>query len=294
MAHANPLVLTPEHPDFPIAVRAMGKPPSRIFLNGALPQGRKLAIVGTRRASAPALRFAHDLAERLCEAGWSVWSGGAAGIDSAAHEGALHAGGKTVVVMGTGFDHLYPASNAPLFRQVLDAGGAWLSPYPPEQVGTRWSFLARNELLASLVDHVVVVQAPARSGARSTMAAGRRMGKTTWAVPASPWDRAAEGCLLEIAAGARVLCYPEQILGLPRPRSRAGLPNLSSQERAVVEAVMHCPAHLDTICDQTGLSAAQASAAALTLTLKRVLLESADGLYHLDSCHEMKETANPR
>ncbi len=294
MARANPLVLTPDHPDFPIAVRAMGKPPSRLYLHGTLPHGRALAIVGTRRATAPALRFAHELADRVCRGGWSVWSGGAAGIDSAAHEGAMHAGGRTVVVMGTGFDHLYPASHESLFRRVLDAGGAWLSPYPPEQMGTRWSFLARNELLASLCDHVAVVQAPARSGARSTMAAARRMGKTTWAVPASPWDRTAEGCLLEIAAGARVLGYPEQVLGLSRPRSRVGLPDLSVHERAVVDVVTTGPAHLDAICDQTGLSAAQASAAALTLTLKRVLLESADGLYHLDSRHEMKEAAPRR
>jgi DNA processing protein len=278
------LVLTTAHPDFPIAVRAMGQPPARLFLRGVLPKGRALAIVGTRRATAPALRFATELASRACQAGWSVWSGGAAGIDAAAHEGAVAAGGKSVVVMGTGFDHPYPCTNRPLFDRVLQEGGAWLSPYPPEQVGARWTFLPRNELLAAMVDQVVVVQAPARSGARSTTAAARRMGKPVWAVPASPWDSAGVGCLLEIQAGAKALLSADQLLGERSRRRTTVLPSdLSDSERAVAKVVANAPAHLDIICEQTGLSAAEASAAALTLTLKRVLLESADGSYHLEN-----------
>lgn len=283
MAATDILALTPEHPDFPIAVRAMGQPPQRLYLRGVLPQGRALGIVGTRRATAPAIRFAHDLAARACQAGWSVWSGGAAGIDAAAHEGALAAGGKSVVVMGTGFHHPYPSTNRALFDRVLEEG-AWLSPYPPEQLGARWTFLPRNELLAAVVDQVVVVQAPARSGARSTTAAARRMGKPVWAVPASPWDSAGAGCLLEIQAGAKALLSADQLLGERSRHRKATLPlDLSASERAVAKVVANAPAHLDTICEQTGLTAAEVSAAALTLTLKRVLLESADGSYHLES-----------
>lgn len=134
-----------------------------------------------------------------------------------------------------------------------------------------------------MVSQVVVVQAPARSGARSTTAAARRMGKPVWAVPASPWDSTGAGCLLEIQAGAKALLSADQLLG-QRPRRKATLPtDLSESERAVAKAVANAPAHLDTICEQTGLTAAEASAAALTLTLKRVLLESADGFYHLES-----------
>jgi DNA processing protein len=276
------LVLTPQHPDYPIAARAMARPPERLYLRGRLPQGRGLAVVGTRRATAPALQFAHGLAGEVCRAGWSVWSGGALGIDTAAHEGALDAGGKTVVVMGTGFDHVYPTSNRRMFDRVLDDGGAWLSPYPPDQSGTRWTFLPRNELLASLVSDVAIVQAPARSGARSTTAAARRMGRNVWAVPTTPWDRAGAGCLAELQAGAKVLLNASQIVGRGLAGARrAQLPrDLSDAERAVIKAVAMAPANLDVICDKTGLLAGEASGAALTLTLRGVLLEGADGNFH--------------
>ena len=257
----------------------MQRPPDTLYLIGVLPRGRRIAIVGTRHATLEAIRFTQDLAARMCREGWSVWSGGAAGIDSAAHQGAVDAGGKSVVVMGTGFSQPYPAGNANLFRQVLDADGAWLSLYPEDRVGSRWSFLARNELLAAMVSHVVVVQAPIRSGARSTMSAARRMGKSVWAVPGSPWDSTAEGCLREIEAGAKPLIFPEQILGRDRAPTRSLPADLSPNERAVLEAVRQGPVHLDGLCERSGLTFADACATALSLTLKRLLLESADGRY---------------
>ena len=264
----------------------MSRPPTHLYLRGALPEGRKIAIVGTRQATSDALCYAHDLAVRLCKEGWSVWSGGATGIDSAVHQGAIDAHGKTVVVMGTGFDRLYPSQNTKLFEHVLDADGAWLSLYPPQQLGTRWSFLARNELLAAMVDHVVLVQAPVRSGARSTMAAARRMGKVLWAVPASPWEKKAEGCLLEIEAGARALVFSEQILGIHRPCARGvSRPeplDLSKHEQVVFDLVRQRPSHLDNLCEQSGLSVAEVSAAVLSLILRRVLLENADCRYYLN------------
>lgn len=275
------LVLTPEHPEFPVAARAMARPPDRLYLRGGLPQGRALAVVGTRRASAPALAFTRSLAAQASRAGWSLWSGGALGIDTAMHQGALDAGGKTVVVMGTGFDHPYPSTNRRLFERILDEGGAWLSPYPPHQRGSRWTFLPRNELLASLADEVVIVQAPSRSGARSTTAAARRMGKNVWAVPACPWDVAGAGCLDDIRAGAKVLADVAQIVGGCRRRKRPSLPSdLSEAERTVAQALDRLPANLDAICKSTGLAAAQVSAATLTLTLRGVVFEAADGAYH--------------
>lgn len=280
MAPTDVLVLTPRHPDFPNAVRAMARPPERLYLRGELPRGSALAVVGTRRASAPALAFARSLAERAAGDGWSVWSGGALGIDTAAHQGALDAGGKSVVVMGTGFDHPYPNPNRRLFERILQQEGAWLSPFPPDQTGSRWSFLRRNEVLASLVDHVVIVQAPARSGARSTTAAARRMGKEVWAVPSSPWEVAGAGCLAEIRAGARVMTDTSDLFG-GRKRRRASLPRgLSAAERAVAEAVGRHPGNIDGICEATGLTAPEVSSAALTLTLAGVLYEAADGAYH--------------
>jgi predicted Rossmann fold nucleotide-binding protein DprA/Smf involved in DNA uptake len=113
------------------------------------------------------------------------------------------------------------------------------------------------------------------------MAAARRMGKNVWAVPASPWDGAGAGCLAEIQAGAKVLLDYFQIVGRGRTaRPLPPPPDLNDAERAIVQAVALSPANLDAICDATGLPVAAASAAVLTLTLRRMLLEGADGLYH--------------
>lgn len=204
-------------------------------------------------------------------------------MDSAAHQGAIDAGGKTVVVMGSGFDHLYPVDNAKLFQQAIEYGGAWLSLYPPHHPAQRWTFLARNELLAAMVEHVVVVQAPIRSGARSTMAAARRMGKTTWAVPGSPWDTLAEGCMREIELGAKPLVFPQQMLGLRRPTAQPQQHKLSDAEQAVVNSIAKGPTHLDGICDVTGLAVGEASALVLSLTLRRVVKEASDGRFFVVS-----------
>lgn len=231
--------------------------------------------------------------------GWSVWSGGAAGIDSAAHQGALDVNGTSVVVMGTGFEHPYPAQNRTLFERVLDSDGAWLSLYPPEQVAARWTFLPRNELLAAMVQHIVLVQAPLRSGARSTMAAGRRMEKHLWAVPAAPWHSAGAGCLQEIRAGATMLLSADQLLRNPatspsqrgtkgsKPRESKHFSDISTictldeTQRALVNILRRQSVNLDVLCDKSGLSASQVSRAMLTLTLQGVVVENIDGSFVL-------------
>lgn len=273
--------LCASEPDYPAEVEAMARPPRTLYIRGPLPQQPGVAIVGTRAATAPAMAYARRLAAHLAQSGLAIWSGGATGIDTAAHQGALEAGGVTVVVMGTGFDVLYPAENRELFERVARAGGCWLSPFAPHQTGARWTFLLRNELMASMVMGAVVVQAPVRSGARSTAAACRRMGKPVWAVPAWPWDSDGAGCLAELAAGAQVLHSPDQVIarcgGHPRPKTPRPAQALNDQERAVVEAVQAGCGHRDQVCEHTGLSASEVAAVVFTLTLRLVLLESPNG-----------------
>lgn len=280
------LVIGRDHPDYPIRISAMERPPAALYLKGQLPTGRPVAIVGSRGACDEALRFTHQLAFDLAKLGVSVWSGGARGVDAAAHRGALDAGGKSVVVMGTGFDHIYPADHEEMFIRLLEQGGAWVSMFRDDQSGTKWSFLLRNELLAALVDAVILVQAPVRSGARSTMSAARRMGRRLWVVPAAPWDIAGAGCAQELRAGAEVLpalAVLAKELGLHVPRgfgvrrSMALPQDLDPQERAVALAVRRGCRHSDDICAETGLSAHTVAAALLTLTLRHVLVQGSDG-----------------
>ena len=141
------------------------KPPERLYLRGELPRGPTVAIVGTRHSTREYEGYARTLARDLAEAGIAVLSGGAKGIDTQAHWGALDAGGVTVVVAPAGFDRPFPAKNAELFRRVVDGGGAYLSLVDAGTPATSGIFFRRNECLVALAHVVVVVEARFRGGA---------------------------------------------------------------------------------------------------------------------------------
>jgi DNA processing protein len=159
--------------------------------------------VGTRQATAEALSFTRTLAAELGAQGYSVWSGGALGIDHAAHLGALEAGVPTVLVAPTGLDHPYPKQHAELYGRVLAQGGALLSLWPDHTLADRPRFLQRNFVLAALTLATVVVQAPVRSGARNTARAARSLGRLLCVVPQAPWCTLGAGCVCELRRGAR-------------------------------------------------------------------------------------------
>lgn len=188
--------------DYPAVLRELPQPPDPVWVRGELPEGPAIAIVGTRAASRPALEFARALARVLGEAGVVVHSGGAAGIDRAAHEGALDAGAPTVVVAGTGIDHVYPKEHAALFETIVERGGAIISPFERDQRGLRWTFLRRNSALAALTQALVLVEAPIKSGARSAAMAARRLGRPIFVVPGAPWEPLGAGAFVELSLGA--------------------------------------------------------------------------------------------
>lgn len=160
-----------------------------------------VAIVGTRAATPYGRRLAHRFAADLGRSGCCVVSGLALGIDAAAHEGALEAGAPTVGVLGSGHRRFFPARNRPLAERMISAGGAVLSPYPPEHDAFPSQFLQRNGVVAALSDAVVVIEAPARSGALNT--AGWAAGRVpVLAVPGDVDRRHVQGCLALIRDGA--------------------------------------------------------------------------------------------
>ncbi len=191
-----------------------------------------VAIVGTRAATPYGRRLAHQFAADLGRAGCCVVSGLALGIDGAAHEGALSARAPTVGVLGGGHSHFFPARNRDLAERMLASGGAVLSPYPPEQETYPSQFLARNGVVAALADAVLVVEAPARSGALNT--AGWAAGRVpVLAVPGDVDRKHVAGCLALIRDGATLARSPQDVL-----ESLGRLPLLS---RAVNAAADHDP-----------------------------------------------------
>jgi DNA processing protein len=174
-------------PAYPAQLREMESPPKSLWFVGQLPaQGQRLfAIVGARAATRVGCDRARALAAELGRDGTAIVSGGAFGIDAAAHEGALSAGAPTFAVLGCGTDVVYPDRHADLFARIAASGGL-LSEYPPGTKPRPGQFPARNRIIAGLARAVVVVEAAMRSGALITARLSRTFGRTLFAVPGSP------------------------------------------------------------------------------------------------------------
>lgn len=289
----------------PAKIRDLAEPPTRLYVHGTLPRSPGVAIVGTRRASEQGAAYAATLAGELARAGINVLSGGARGIDTAAHEGALAVGGTTVVVAPSSFDRPYPEENAALYRRIVERGGAYVSAFEHEVQARPDRFFLRNALLVALADVVVVVEAAHRSGAINAAKWARDLGRPLFAVPHSPWHAQGRGCVALLRQGAEPLAATEDLLrclselnlhplaagsapagerapspeptteatpassrvGGSKRRRRAGGPELSELDQRVLRAVVDGADHPDAVVEATGAPAADVGRALLMLTL---------------------------
>jgi len=191
------------YPGGPKFIEALGSHADRLDRISA-----GVAIVGTRQPAPDAWQYAYWLAATLARAGATIISGGAYGIDAAAHEGALSVGAPTIAFLPTSVDKLSPAGNAGLFKRIAQNGAL----IGGREEKDRPLFHVRNGHIAALAEDVVVVAAPLKSGARNTAEHARKLNRRLWAVPGSPWDRLMEGCALELKLGAHALLSPLPIL----------------------------------------------------------------------------------
>jgi len=201
-------LLAPGDEGWPLAATPPDPPCAWLFVDGPAPPGAaaSVAVVGGRRASPLRRAAARSVGAGLARAGWCVVSGGAVGVDAAAHAGALDAGGRTVVVLGCGLDVPYPRANRGLFARVRAAGGTLVSEHPPATQPRAANFLPRNRLIAALSAAVVVVEAAEDSGSLSTArAAGSRGAGHVLVLPGAPWDPGAAGCNQLIRDGATLV-----------------------------------------------------------------------------------------
>lgn len=231
-----------------------------------------VAIVGTRAATPYGRRLARFFAADLGRAGCCILSGLALGIDAAAHEGALEAGAPTIGVLGGGHHRFFPARNLGLAERMLAGGGGVLSPYPPEQETRPYQFLERNGVVAALADAVVVVEAPARSGALNT--AGWAAGRVpVLAVPGDVDRRHVAGCLALIRDGATLARTAADVLeALGRlnllPAQAVAAVARDATSTAILQALENGPLEFDGIVAGSGLSAATALAVLARLELE--------------------------
>jgi len=234
-------------PAYPRRLASSPSPPAVLHVAGGLERfldlvsGEPVAIVGARRASTYGLEMAAALGRGLASAGLTVLSGMALGIDSAAHTGVLDAGAPTVAVLPGGADHPYPAAKRVLHRRIK-ATGAAVSELPPGTAPRRWCFPARNRIIAALSAMTVVVEAGERSGALLTAAFATGVGRPIGAVPGRVTSSLATGPNRLLAAGARLVGGPQDVLdelfGAGGPTALTPeKPDLGPEPRRLLDAI---------------------------------------------------------
>ena len=197
--------------EYPERLGRLSEPPDPLYVRGRLPDGPAVAVVGSRRCTRYGSAMARTMAKSIASAGWTVVSGLARGIDTAAHLGALDAAGNTLAVLGSGIDVWYPASNRILGEQILETG-AVVSEYSSGTTPAPWRFPARNRIIVGLSDAVVVVEAAERSGALITARLAMEQGIDVFAVPGDLDRETSRGTNRLIADGAHPIVAPGEII----------------------------------------------------------------------------------
>jgi DNA processing protein len=264
----------PGHPSYPRLLAEISGRPSLLYVRGELApaDNTSVAIVGTRRATPYGREAAERIATELAQAGVTVVSGLARGVDAAAHRAALEAGGRTIAVLGSGLDVIYPAEHGRLAEQILGSG-AILSEFPPGTKPDAQNFPARNRIVSGMTLGTLIIEAPARSGALITASFAGDQGREVFVIPGSIFAQTAEGTNALLRDGARLVRDGADILedlglGGGDPVVTQTQLLLGEDERRLFEAVGKEARHIDELAEDAGLPAGAASALMLTLELK--------------------------
>jgi DNA processing protein len=286
-------VVTVEEPAYPERLAMIAMPPHVLFVTGdpgALSMERAVAVVGTRRATSSGRTTAGRIATALVGANAAVISGLAFGIDGAAHEATVRAGGRTVAVIGGGHAVVAPHAHARLAAAIIASGGAIVSELAPDVTPSRGTFPRRNRIISGLADATVVVEAPARSGALITASWALEQGRACFLVPGGLDAPASAGCLSflrEFSDAQLVAGIPQLIadLGLSRPAgdtrdalSTAATQHLGVTESSVAAELVAGRVTVDELVAATDLPVATVLAA-LTMLERRGLAAGVYGRY---------------
>ena len=288
---ATPACLLPSDLTYPEAMLQLDRPPLQLFWRGqgsrwsALSQSQAVAVVGTRRPSRHGLTMARQIGRALAEAGWPVVSGLAEGIDAAAHQGCLEAGGCPVGVLGTPLNRVYPRHHSQLQATVAEQG-LLVSELPEGTPGRAGHFALRNRLQVGLTQALVLVECPANSGALHSAELAWELGMPIWVVPADAGRISAAGSNRWLQQGATPLLNPSDLTtslgaGPLRPtRSSTAAPAAAPllQREAALLAALGAGASLDQLCDRLRLAPGVISERLLRLELAGVL-RSEPGLW---------------
>lgn len=277
-------IVTQEDPDYPEPLKQIYDPPLALYVRGSLVKEDRhaIAVVGTRHATHYGQSVADKMSYQLARTGFTVVSGLARGIDTAAHRAALKGEGRTLAVLGSALDKLYPEENEELAGEIAKHG-AVISEYTMGREPDRTTFPYRNRIVSGLSMGIIVVEAGVKSGAVITATEALEQGRTVFAVPGRVDQPSARGTHMLIKQGARLcegiddilqefemLIPPAQAEKVKSMPKRPDVP-LTQDEQVVVKALWKGALDVDALARAAGLKSAQISALLLGLEMKRVV-----------------------
>ncbi len=289
----NPHFWTPAAPDYPRLLLETSSMPPVIYYRGEVqPEENQgivplLAIVGTRNPTEHGCRWARKLSSYLAKYGFSIVSGMAKGIETIAHEACLTAKGRTIAVLATGVDVVYPQQQQFIYQQILAQGGLILSEYPAGSNPDSNRFRARNRLIAALCRGVLVIEASEQSGCLITARQANELGRDVYVLPNSPEIPQARGCLRLLNEGANLILSEEELLiqlgTVPQLDSVKPQPDLTPDLAQVFQAVKIEPTAFEAIVQKSNLPSGLVAGALLELELLG-LVSQLPGMMYQQKC----------
>jgi DNA processing protein len=272
-------VITFADDNFPCSLRDFDNSPVVLYIKGEMEclHQMSLAIVGSRAATFYGCKAARAFAKAFTSAGMMVISGLARGIDTAAHQGCLEAGGKTIAVIGCGFNHMYPKENLSLMEKISQ-NGAVVSEFACAMAPLKHNFPWRNRIISGLSMATVVIEARSKSGALITADYALAQNKEVFVIPSNIDNETALGSNQLIQDGAQVVLSPEDVLSQvkvdyapPSAPGRKPVLLLSDEQSRVYPYITFEPVHLDELLKQSGLNISSLMNITLSLELKRAI-----------------------
>jgi len=280
--------ITIEDNNYPKILREIKDPPRILYYIGSLPRAESssFAVVGTRMASSYGKQVALEIAGDLAEAGLTIVSGLAPGIDTFCHQAVVEKEERTIAVLGTGLDEksIYPQSNLKLARKIIEKG-LLISEYPPGTPGLKQNFPRRNRIISGLSFGVLVIEAKERSGSLITAGWALKQGKKVFAVPGSIYSSNSRGTNYLIKNGAKLVENANDILKeLDLPSiNKSEIIGETAEESRILEILKEGGLYIDEIIKRTGLNPANVSSALAIMEIRGKVRNLGGNIYAISS-----------
>lgn len=256
--------ITIKDESYPELLKKIQNPPKQLYVlgNEDILNEKSVAIIGSRVCTPEGAKIAEDFAKELSKNGICIVSGMAQGIDTAAHVGALKTGGKTIAVLGGGFNHIFPKENEKLFESIIENGGAVVCEYNENTKPEARRFVQRNRIVSGLSIGVLIVEAKHRSGTSITASFAKSQGKVIFCIPHSLNQKEGIGTNRQIKNGAKLVTSPEEIIKelnikvgerVTCKEKQIEIIDISEEYKPVYKYIGNTPINIDEICKKTKL-----------------------------------------